>query len=46
MSIKQFDQLGEIGQRTGQAINFVDDNDIDPVSSDVCKELLKSRAVR
>ena len=29
MGIEQFDQLGEVGQRTGQAVDLVDDDDID-----------------
>ena len=45
MGIEQFDQLGEIGQRAGQAIDLVDDNDIDPVGSNVIEELLQGRAV-
>ena len=45
MGIEQFDQLGEIGQRAGQAIDLVDDNDIDPVGSDVIEEPLQGRAV-
>ena len=45
MRIEQFDQLGKIGQRTGQAIDLVDNNDINFVSSDVGKKLLQSRAV-
>ena len=45
MGIEQFDQLGKIGQRAGQPIDLVDDNDIDPVGSDVIEELLQGRAV-
>ena len=45
MGIEQFDQLGEIGQGACQAINFIDDNDIDPASSNVIEELLQGRAV-
>ena len=45
MGIEQFDQLGEIGQGTRQAIDLVDDNDIDPVVSNVIEELLQGRAV-
>ena len=40
MGIEQFNQLGEIGQGAGQAIDFIDDNDIDPVGSNVSEELL------
>ena len=45
MGIEQFDQLGEIGQGAGQAIDLVDDNDIDPVGSNVIEQLLQGRAV-
>ena len=31
MGIEQFDQLGKIGQGARQAIDLVDDNDIDAV---------------
>ena len=29
MAIEQFDELGEVRQRAGQAVNLVNDNDID-----------------
>jgi hypothetical protein len=45
MGIEQFDQLSEISQGACQAIDLVDDNDIDPVRSDVVEELLQGRAV-
>ena len=45
MGIEQFDQLGEIGQGARQAIDFIDDNHIDPVGSNVSEELLQGRAV-
>jgi hypothetical protein len=45
MGIEQFDQFGEIGQGARQAIDLVDDNDIDPVGSNVIEELLQGRAV-
>ena len=45
MGIEQFDQLGEVGQGTRQSIDLVDDNDIDPVGSNVIEKLLQSRAV-
>jgi hypothetical protein len=45
MGIEQFDQLGKIGQGAGQAIDFVDDNDIDPVGANVSEELLQGRTV-
>ena len=45
MGIEQFDQLGKIGQGARQAIDLVDDNDIDPVGANVIEELLQGRAV-
>ena len=45
MGIEQFDQLSEISQRARQAIDLVDNNDIDPMGSNVIKELLQGRAV-
>jgi hypothetical protein len=45
MGIEQFDQLGKIGQGACQAIDLVDDNDIDAVGSNVIKKLLQGRAV-
>ena len=45
MGIEQFDQLGKIGQGARQAIDLVDDNDIDPVGSNVSEEMLQGRAV-
>ena len=45
MGIEQFDQLGEIGQGARQAIDLVDDNDIDPLGSNVVEQLLQGRAV-
>ena len=45
MGVEQFHQLGEIGQGARQPIDLVDDNDIDPVGSDVIEELLQGRAV-
>ena len=29
MAIEQLDQLGEVGQRAGQAVDLVNDDDID-----------------
>jgi hypothetical protein len=45
MGIEQFHQLGEIGQGARQAVDLVDDNDIDPVGSNVIEKLLQGRAV-
>ena len=37
--IKHIDDLGEVGERPGQPIDFVDDDHIDPPGMDVGKEL-------
>jgi hypothetical protein len=36
--VKQIDQLGEIRQRAGQAVDLVDDNDVDLASPHVVEE--------
>src|SRR3984885_6027262 len=41
MSVEEFDQLGEVGERAGQPVDLVDDDDIDPASANVIKELLE-----
>src|ERR1700731_5467511 len=43
--IEQFDQLGEIGERAGEAIDFIDHNDGDLAGPDIGQELLQGRAV-
>ena len=45
MGIEQLDQLGEVGQRAGQAIDLVDHDDIDPAGSNVGEQPLQGRAV-
>jgi hypothetical protein len=44
--IEGFDQLGEVGERSGQPVDLVDNDDIDPAVVDVLQELLKGRAVK
>ena len=46
MRIEQFDQLGEVGKRARQAIDFVDDDDINLARSDIGEKLLQRRAFR
>src|SRR6266852_2776509 len=36
------DQPGKIGERAGQPVDLVDDEDIDPASLDVCEQALES----
>ena len=45
MSVEQFNQLGKVGQRTCQAVDLIDDNDIDLACPDILEQLLKGRAV-
>ena len=41
--VEQFDQLGEVGERAGQPIDLVDDDDVDPSRRDVVEQLLQGR---
>jgi hypothetical protein len=34
MSIEELDQLGEVGERTGEPVDLVDDDDVDPALPD------------
>jgi hypothetical protein len=43
--VKQLDQLGEIGERAGQAIDLIDHHDGDFAGPDIGKEVLQCRAV-
>ena len=43
--IEQFDQLGEVGQRAGQAVDLVDDDDVDLAGPDILQQSLQGRAV-
>ena len=45
MAVEQLDQLGEVRQRAGQAVDLVDDDDVDLAGSDVVQEPLQGRAV-
>ncbi len=41
MVIEQLDQLGEVRQRSRQAVDFVDNDDIDLPGPDIIQELLE-----
>ena len=43
--VEQLDQLGEVRQRTGQAVDLVDDDDVDLSGSDVGQQPLQGRAI-
>lgn len=45
MLIEQFDQFGEVCQRAGQAVDLVDDNDVDLPATNIPKHSLQGRAV-
>ena len=32
MRVEELDQLGEVGERAGEAVHLVDDDDVDPAS--------------
>jgi hypothetical protein len=44
-SIEDIDDLGEVGEGAGQAVDFVDDDDIDLTRMDVGKELLEPQPI-
>jgi hypothetical protein len=46
LGIEGLDQLGEVGQRPGQPVDLVDDDDVDPAGVDILQELLKSRTIQ
>ena len=41
MAVEQFNQLGEVRQRPRQAVDFVDNDDIDLPRADIIQQLLK-----
>src|SRR5690348_6331064 len=45
MLVKQFDEFGKIGQRAGQPVDLIDDNNIDLAGSDFREQFLQSRAL-
>jgi len=45
MGIEQLHQLGEVGQRPRQAVDLIDDDDINLPAADIVQQLLKVRAV-
>ena len=46
MRVKQFDQLGEIGERACEAVDLVDGDDIDVAGPDLGEKLLEGRPVQ
>jgi hypothetical protein len=45
MGIKQLDQFGEVRQRPRQAVNLVDDDDVNLAGADIIQQFLKVGAV-
>ena len=45
MFIKQFDQLGEIGEGAGETVDLIDHDNGDLAGPDIGQELLQGRAV-
>ena len=43
--IEKFDQLGKIGERTGQTIDLIDDDDVDLAGADIIQQTLEGGAV-
>jgi hypothetical protein len=41
--IEQFDELGEIGERAGQAVDLVDDDDLNLARLNVRQQALQGR---
>ena len=45
MLVEQLHQLGEVGERPGEAVDLVDHDDIDLAGPHVCQEPLQGRPV-
>ena len=45
MCVEQFDQLGEVGERARQAVDLVDDDDVDLLGADLIQQSLQGRAL-
>src|SRR5271155_1182457 len=43
--VEDLDHFGEVGQRSGQAVDLVDDHDIDQFLADVFEQTVKGRAL-
>ena len=39
----KFDQFGEVGKRSRQPVDLVDDDDVDPAGPDIVQQLLERR---
>lgn len=45
MRVEEFDQLGEIGERSGETVDLVDDNYIDTSFADAIEQTLQRRTI-
>jgi hypothetical protein len=43
MRVEQFDQFGEVGKRSRQPVDFVDDDNVDLARPDIFQQLLERR---
>ena len=43
MRVEQLDQFGEVGKRSGQPVDLVDDDHVDLAGSDIVQQPLESR---
>ena len=46
LASKDLDQLGEVGERTGQAVDPADEHDFDLVGLDIGRQPLKGRTIK
>ena len=42
MLVEELNQLGEVGERSGQPVDLVDDDDVDPSRANGIQQLLES----
>jgi hypothetical protein len=40
LGVKELDQPGKIGERAGQPVDFVDDDNVDPAGPDIGEQVL------
>src|SRR6266436_6517213 len=45
LCVEDLDQPGKIGERAGQPVDLIDDDDVDPASLDVSEQALQSRSL-
>jgi hypothetical protein len=46
MLVEEFHQLGKVGERAGQPVDLIDDDDVDLPAADIIEEFLQGRAVK